>query len=144
MDNEFISGADALDAMLEQFGLKAVEEGASLLYARGESIMLDSKQNYVPVEWGTLQDTGHVEPPVVEGTSVSVRLAYGGPAAPYAEAIHEHLSEHSPRSWQIAEEQGHPVHFSQGGPKFLETPFAQGTHDLADYIAAGLKAKLGT
>jgi len=144
MDNEFISGADDLDRFFETFGAAAREEAATLLYGRGESIMLDSKQNYVPVDQGTLQDTGHVELPVIDGDTISVRLAFGGPSADYAEAVHEHLSEHSPPSWQRAEAMGQGVHFSQGGPKYLETPFAIGTHDLDQYIADGLRAKLGT
>ena len=109
--------------------------------------MLDSKQNYVPVAaegGGTLQGSGHVEPPVVEGTQVSVRLAYGGPASDYAEAVHEHLSEHSPYSWQVAEFLGHGVHFTQGGPKYLERPFLVGIKGLGQWIADGLRQRLGT
>lgn len=144
MDTEHVTGLDALDAVLAQFGQKALDEAANLLYARGETIMLDSKQNFVPVDQSTLQGTGHVEPPVIAGQNVSVRLAYGGPATPYAEAIHEHLSAHSPRSWKAAEASGRSVHFTQGGPKYLERPFLAGIQSLAQWIADGLRAKLGT
>ena len=144
MDNEYVTGLDALETTLTEFGDKAVVASGSLLYARGETIMLDSKQNYVPVDQSTLQGTGHVEPPVVEGDQASVRLAYGGPAADYAEAIHEHLSEHSPSSWKAAEASGAGVHFTQGGPKYLERPFLEGVKNLGQYLADGIRQKLGT
>ena len=144
MDSEYVSGLDDLDRVLEEFGQRAVEEAANLLYARGETIMLDSKDRYVPVDQSTLQGTGHVELPVIDGTNISVRLAYGGPAAPYAEAIHEHLSAMSPRSWKKAEAEGRPVHFTQGGPKYLERPYLEGIRDLAEWIADGIRARCGT
>jgi hypothetical protein len=153
LDNETVTGLDALNEVLMQFGQKALDEAANLLEARGEMIMGDSKQNYVPVDQSTLQGTGHVEKPVIAGENVSVRLAYGGPGTAYAEAIHEHLSVHSPRSWKIAEVGGahtvfgrlvgSGVHFKQGGPKYLELPFIKGTADLAQWVADGLRNKLG-
>lgn len=144
MDNANVTGLDALDKVLEQFGQKAVVEAGNLLYMRGETIALDSKQNYVPVDQSTLQGTIHVEPPVIEGTQASVRVAAGGPAADYAEAIHEHLSEHSPPSWKAAEASGRGVHFTQGGPKYLERPFLEGIKNLGQWIADGLRQRLGT
>jgi hypothetical protein len=144
LDNDIVTGLDALNATLKQFGERAFAEAGILLEARGETIMGDSKQNYVPVDQSTLQGTGHVEKAVVSGENVSVRLAYGGPGAAYAQAIHEHLSEHSPRSWKAAEASGRGVHFTQGGPKYLELPFIKGTANLAQWIADGLKRRLGT
>ena len=144
MDNERVTGLDALDKVLAQFGDKAVVEAGNLLYVRGESIALDSKQNYVPVDRSTLQNTIHAEPPVIEGAQASVRVVAGGPSADYAEAVHEHLSEHSPPSWKVAEAAGRPVMFTQGGPKYLERPFLAGTQNLAQFVADGLRQKLGT
>ena len=144
MDTAHVKGLDALDQVLTQFGQRAVTEAAALLYARGETIMGDSKENYVPVDQNTLQGSGHVELPIIEGTQVSVRLAYGGPAAPYAEAIHEHLSVHSPFSWRRAEETGSGVHFTQGGPKYLELPFLKGTAKFAQWLADSLRARMRT
>ena len=143
MDNDTVTGLDALDAVLAQFGQRALDEAANLLYARGETIMGDSKENYVPVDQSTLQGTGHVEEAVIEGENVSVRLAYGG-SLDYAEAIHEHLSEHSPPSWKKAETSGRGVHFTQGGPKYLELPYLKGIVNLAQWIADGIKSRMGT
>jgi hypothetical protein len=144
MDDEQIQGLDAVDRILEQFGAKAMKEAGALVHDRGEAVALDSKQNYVPVDQSTLQGTIHAEPPVIEGNQASVRIVAGGPAADYAEAVHEHLSEHSPASWKIAEASGRGVHFTQGGPKYLERPFLIAIKDLASYVATGLKQRLGT
>ncbi len=144
MDTEYVTGLDALEQTLQQFGDKAMAESANLLNARAETIALDSKQNYVPVDKSTLQNTIHAEAPVIEGTQITNRIVAGGPAADYAEAIHEHLSEHSPASWKAAVASGKGVHFKQGGPKFLERPFLEGIKTLGQFIADGLKQRLGT
>lgn len=124
-----IEGADALDKALEEFGRNALEVSADLLQERGEAIMADSKENYVPVKWGVLQGSGHVEQPVVEAGTVSVRLAYGGPAEAYAIRQHEELT------W---------VHPKQGCAKYLERPWLAGIRGLADWIGEGIRRRLGT
>lgn len=144
MDTEYVQGLDALNKVLDEFGTKAVVASGDLLYARAETIALDSKQNYVPVDRSTLQGTIHAEPPVIDGDQASSRVVAGGPAADYAEAVHEHLSEHSPPSWKAAEASGSGVHFTQGGPKYLERPFLDHTKDLAQFLADGIRQKLGT
>lgn len=144
MDNEYVTGLDALDQVLEEFGAAAMPVAADLLYARGETIALDSKQNYVPVDKSTLQNSIHAEAPVIEGAQASVRIVAGGPAADHAEAVHEHLSEHSPPSWKVAEAEGRPVKFTQGGPKYLEKPFIAKTKDLGQFVADGVRQRMGT
>lgn len=144
MDNEYVIGLDDVEATLRQFGQQAFVVGGNLLYEKGEGIALDSKQNYVPVDRSTLQGSIHAEAPVVEGNQITNRVVAGGPAADYAEAVHEHLSEHSPHSWKVAEASGRGVHFTQGGPKYLERPFLIGIKNLGQYLADGIRQRLGT
>ena len=144
MDTEHVTGLDALEATLKQFGDAAFAASANLINARAETISLDSKQNYVPVDRSTLQGSIHAEAPVIEGNQITNRVVAGGPAADYAEAVHEHLSEHSPASWKAAEASGNPVKFTQGGPKYLEKPFIAGTKDLGQFVADGIRQRLGT
>lgn len=59
------------------------------LFVEAEDIMGESKENFVPVDFGTLRSSGHVQPPVVDGTVVEVAMGYGGAAAKYAAAVHE-------------------------------------------------------
>jgi hypothetical protein len=68
-----------------------VRAAAGALFREGERIMTKCKQVYVPVDFGTLRSTGRVQPPVVSGTTITVTLGFGGPAAPYALIVHENL-----------------------------------------------------
>lgn len=68
------------DAVMEGIG-KAVVGAA-------EAAMTLAKAVYVPVITGTLRSTGTVGPVVVDHGVVSVEMSFGGPAAPYAAAVH--------------------------------------------------------
>lgn len=73
-------------------------EGAARLALRehGEVVMAASKR-LVPVDTGTLRGSGIVSAVSKEGTTLMIVLAYGGPAAPYALAVHERLAAyHNP------------------------------------------------
>lgn len=94
------------------------------LKLEGELIMTDSKEHYVPVDEGTLRDSGHVTDPTIQGSKVFVELGFGGEAEPYAWVQHENL------------EFKHKV----GGPKFLETPMLQAAPQLGDRLAQRIRA----
>jgi hypothetical protein len=116
-----VVGVDELNRRLARIAKKAPKRAGKALLSQANLIMGDSKENYVPVDDGPLKSSGDVELPViVPGETVFVRLVYGGTTAPYALAIHEHLSAASPPSWQnvgrLKFQLGHAVH------KFLEKP----------------------
>lgn len=77
----------------------------SALYVEAESIMTASKRYYVPVDTGSLRNSGTVTPPTESGNTVSVTLGYGGASAPYAAIVHE-----KPKAW------------GQGRNKYLSQP----------------------
>lgn len=106
------------------------------LRLEGERVMKDSKQNYVPVAEGVLRSTGFVADPVRKGDDVSVSLTYGGAAAPYATALHEHPSEASPPTWE-----GKALVFTKEGtgPKYLEIPLKNAIPGMADRMAKTLE-----
>ena len=122
-----ISGFEQLRAVIKRLGEAGVTAGSAAIYREAERIMTDSKQNYVPVapDGGTLKASGVVVPPEHKGHTITVVMGYGGAAAAYALAGHEHLSAHSPPSWVAAEASGGGVHWhlSGHGPKYLEKPF---------------------
>lgn len=113
---DFNRGLDALEKEL-------VKELARTLYLGTEQIMADSKANYVPVDMGTLRSSGYVSKPALDGmgTRIVLTAGYGGPAAPYALAVHENPragktggvspSGHKYSSWSKV-----------GGWKYLQLP----------------------
>jgi len=139
----FEGGTAAALAKLEFVNFNQPKQVEAAMYRLGERIMSISKDQYVPVRFSTLANSGHVDRPTRENGTIVVRLRFGGPSAPYALAVHEHLSMHSPPSWVTAEDMGHPVQFQPGGrgPKYLETPLMlaarTATRDLADDLRWG-------
>lgn len=65
---------------------KIVGEAA---HVEAEATMARSKDEFVPVDLGALKNSGHVAPLKVDDQTATVELGYGGPAAPYALAVHE-------------------------------------------------------
>jgi hypothetical protein len=92
------------------------KEGQTLLggelYREGEGIMTLSKQEYVPVEYAVLKDSGHVQLPKMSSRGVSVTLGFGGAASSYAVHVHERIFAPS----------GRLVHHPIGQAKYLEVP----------------------
>lgn len=136
-----IRGDAQMLARLRRIVKEQPKRAKGALYRLGEAIMTDSKNNYVPARDSILKNSGYVDKPKVSDDTISVKLAYGGPASDYAIAVHEHLSEHSPPSWRGAEAAGRPVQFNPSGrgPKFLETPLLEAANTAADELAKDLK-----
>ena len=84
-----LNGDKELREKLRRLGAAALPAGGRSLFESAENIMSISKEQYVPVETGTLKSSGFVQPPDTTGNNVSVYLGYGGAAAPYALAVHE-------------------------------------------------------
>ena len=91
------------------------------LYQEAEIEMTEAKRR-TPVLTGVLRASGHVRPPVREGETVSVTLAFGGPAAPYAVYVHENLE-----AWH-----------KTGQAKFLESVLLESAKHLADRVGRRL------
>lgn len=118
-----VSGLVEMTQKLGGEGASFRQKLAAALYRRGEAVMTRSKEEFVPVDTGTLKASGMVRPPVWEGTNVvSVELVYGGPAAPYAVVQHETPTyRHRVGQW-----------------KYLETPLLEAAPSMAQDIADDL------
>lgn len=139
-------GMNTVRARLEALGKKVPATAGAALRRLAETVMTEAKRR-APVGHGrsdelqgVLRASGVVAQPVQDGQTVSVTLGFGdGPSAPYALAVHEHLSKHSPPSWQKAKG---GVHFSpmNTGPKYLEGPFLEitGAGKLEQQVADDL------
>lgn len=114
------------DAALRR-ALGSLGETAPMAVARGltqhaETVMTLSKQDFVPVGTGALRASGHVETPIIGSDHVSVTLGFGGPATPYALAVHE-----NPRSGKTGGRSPSGKRYTYswariGEWKYLETP----------------------
>jgi len=133
------SALAAMKAKMATITEKTRAKSASAVYIEASLIMTNAKQNFVPVDLGTLRNSGTVDKPVIanDGT-ISIKLYFGGAAAPYALAIHEHPSDYDPPSWK-----GKPILNFRGkqgrGPKYLEYPLRQAEDGMAERLAARIR-----
>jgi len=136
----FKGAQELIDKLLERADRTPQDVGRAL-YVHGEKVMTVSKRDHVPKRYGVLAATGVVEQPVITlgargvGNEVTVRLSFGGPAAPYAEAVHEHPSEHDPPSWVGVEVRFNPPGH---GPKYLEIPMLAAADSMVSELAREL------
>lgn len=134
-----ISGATEWRAKLSRMAPAVFGALVASAHEGFEAVMATSKEEYVPVDQGTLRSTGHVEAPVVSGMSATITMGYGGPAAPYAIAVHE-----NPRAGKTGglSPSGKPYEHwaSSGGWKYLETPLKASTERIAAKMRADVEA----
>lgn len=134
-----MKGADEMIARLRQLAAKFPDRVGASLYKRGQVIMTQSKR-LCPVasDGGVLRASGQVSQPVRSGRNISVTLSYGGAADAYAIAVHEHISEHDPPSWQVMNEEGKLIQWTSAGTgdHFLQRPIDEAMPTLAADIAS--------
>jgi hypothetical protein len=126
-----VSGLPKVQKALKALGKKGPKAMGKALFREGEGIMGDSKEKFVPVVTGNLRASGHVNLPKITINGASVQLGYGGPAAPYALAVHE-----NPNVGKT--ETGSQV----GEWKYLERPYKQRVKGMGDRVAKDMKAAL--
>jgi hypothetical protein len=98
-----ITGIEEGIASLDRLDVRVVPTVAGSLYRSGEHVMTQSKEQYVPVDTGTLRSSGTVQIETTE-TVVQVHLGFGGPADDYALAVHEtNKNYQGGRSWKYLE-----------------------------------------
>ena len=81
-------GSKELSAALAAAKGRALAEAGKALYLEAEAVMAESKR-LVPVDMGTLRNSGVVLPPKTENGVVEVTLGYGGAGSEYALFLHE-------------------------------------------------------
>jgi hypothetical protein len=137
-----IKGTKAMQRKIERIARDFPNKVEQLLRIEAELVMTDSKKNFVPVDLGTLRSSGHVGDVERSGRDLSVTLDYGGAAAPYALAVHEHPSASSPPSWEgkaVTDISNWSV--DGRGPKYLERPLMSAVAGMARRIAASLRTR---
>ncbi len=71
-------------------------------YSAGQEILSLADRN-VPIDTGALHNSHYVTMPRESGSFVGVEVGYGGPAAPYAAAVHETNKNYKRGSWKFLE-----------------------------------------
>ena len=137
-----LNGTKQMRARLQQIAKQFPTKVMGALYVEANIILTESKRRCpVAPDGGILRSSGVVHKPVRKGSGFSITLSYGGAAQAYALAVHEHLSEHSPPSWIVAELSGKGINWSVDGtgPKFLEEPINEALPTIADNIGHRIK-----
>lgn len=88
-------------------------------------LIMDRSRDQVPVDLGTLQGSGKVDLPKVDGSKISVELSYGGDASAYALYVHEVDMPHR-----------------KGKAFYLSDPVEEAVLELADRIADRIERDL--
>jgi len=93
MDVRFeLKGADRLARLFEKaVASDTVNDLKQAVYGTAEAVMNESKR-IVPVDTGTLKDSGRVEQPKMSADGIEVELTYGGAASKYAFFVHEDMN----------------------------------------------------
>lgn len=131
-----IKGLEALEKKLRKLGEVGVQEVKRTLYTEAEAIMTKSKA-LVPVVTGALRGSGFVELPKTSGSTLSVTMGYGGPAAKYALIVHE-----NPRAGKtkgVSPSGKKYKRYSKVGQwKYLEQPFNQEAKKISRRVAVNV------
>jgi hypothetical protein len=132
-------GAQEMIRRISQTKKQYPFEVEKALYQEAQIEATESKRRCpVAPGGGALRASIHVVGPEWEDKSVFVRIVAGGPSAPYAIAVHEHLSEHSPPTWQ-------PPHsrikwnVPGTGPKFIESTILESRKHMGKRVAARIQ-----
>lgn len=115
-------GTKKMQERMKRLASRTPDVVGKVLRREAELIMTKSKQDYAPVDLGMLKSSGHVGQPQHVGQDVTVTMSYGGAAAAYALAIHEHPSPHDPPSWRGKQIVFSPELGGEHGVKYLEKP----------------------
>lgn len=134
-----IAGVAEWHSKLKAMGPAVFEAMVKSAYESFEGVMTTAKEEYVPVDSGTLRSTGTVLPPEVSSQSATITMGFGGPAAPYALAVHE--NPRAGKTGGISPSGKQYEHWARTGNwKYLETPLKAATGKIAAKMKADVDA----
>jgi hypothetical protein len=132
MAADFSMDVNEVATNLKRLSGKIPPRLARALFVVGQGVLQESKK-IVPKKLETLKQSGTVDPPKMTSEGASLEISYGGPAAAYATAIHEHPSGSSPPSWGTKK-----LKFTTPGTgtKYLEKPLFKKAKTLDREVGA--------
>lgn len=114
-----IVGTSELIKNLQAAGPRGVKAVGAGLYVEAQNILTEAKKE-VPVDLGTLKNSGYATLPVISGQNVTVELGFGGSAKDYAVIQHERTDFNHPGG---------------GKAKFLQDPLYRAKSGLGKNVA---------
>lgn len=87
-----LEGAERLARMFQKAtSSDTLRELEQAVFGTANAVLNESKK-IVPVDTGTLKDSGRVERPKVDSDGIEVEITYGGAASDYALIVHENMN----------------------------------------------------
>lgn len=83
-----LKGQESLSRLFERAGNAHRKSLSAAMFAQA-NVVLNESLEIVPVDTGTLKDSGRVEKPKITVTGIEVEITYGGAASQYAGIVHE-------------------------------------------------------
>ncbi len=117
-----VKGLKELEQQFRIIAKATTDELQDALVAEAEIELAEAKRR-TPVKYGPLRASGHVVPPKTDNRSINVKVAFGGPSAPYAIYVHENME----------------AFHKTGQAKFLESVLLESAPHMAARIAARLR-----
>lgn len=149
-----LEGVDALRETLRQFSGKAIAELSGAMRRFAERMITQAKLR-TPVDTGNLRASGHVQPPVVQGSGILVTLGFGGPAGignvggtnrrevGYAVIVHENVRASHRKRLSKKKRALLGVEFGESGQaKYLESVLLENAPTMEFTLAQDLGLKL--
>ena len=90
-----VTGTEAVKAYLLKMAAITPKKVAAAVYQVGNQALTESKKR-TPVDTGDLKRSGQIDPPVISGDGISVRLGFGDTAVDYALIVHEDTTANHP------------------------------------------------
>jgi hypothetical protein len=134
-----VKGGDDMRRRLQRLAAQFPREAAVALY---QEVLIEEKEmkRRCPVapHGGALRASITTQKPDISGRVITVTVEAGGPSTPYAIAVHEHLSEHSPPSWRHLGADEIDWNVPGTGPKFMSNVL----FESAPYMAARIDKRI--
>jgi hypothetical protein len=128
-------------ALIKLMPAKAAIAAKQQLFMEAEEIIGDAKEKYVPVDLGNLRSSGFVLP-IGGPKHFGFDLGFGGPAAPYALAVHE--NPRAGKTGGVSPSGKKYKHWAKvGGWKYLEKPYNLKIKGMDERVALAVKEDLG-
>jgi hypothetical protein len=119
-------GTREMVARIEEVAHKARRAIDKAVYKFGNTEMREMKR-LVPVDTGTLKNSGYVEKPKRDGSRVMLEIGFGGAAEHYAMYVHEDLD----------------AYHENGQAKYVEMPLSESAPFFAQRVGEDVRKELG-